>query len=522
MELIDGLSTGESIGAVGDYRIDKWLGQGGMGVVLLAFDSKLLRLVAIKFLTPRLAASRLARIRFTREAQAAAAINHENVVTIHDMGEHEGLPYMVMEYVAGISLAQRLNQEGILQLKSILRIGIQCASGLAKAHSQGLIHRDVKPANILLEGGLDKAKITDFGLCCVAAEPWRLTASGVLLGTPAYMSPEQAAGDGLDHRSDLFSLGSVLYQMCTGEPPFAGPSVRAILTRVRSGEPRRIRELNPDIPPALERQISRLMAKNPADRFASAGDVVRVLGALLAGTQGAPLDHSLDDPTPFLPAPETAPASPGTSKFEIVEEWDGPEMRPRADDESGASLTDPSGSQFAWRVLQAVGTAGGGAIAWVLLAPQLPWPGTVPPEELARFLLVLAGLAVFAWVASHLLQAVSARHTFPAKQRTGRRLRNSIGAAALLVLAIIGCLEWSAYFQAMRARLAVETRRHEFSHSLIERQEFEELIGRPADEVRPGPGRSLTVTYRWHGLFRSHSMDVTFLDNHLNHIDYSD
>ncbi len=173
MELIGEPTPGESIGPIGPYRIDQRIGRGGMGVVFQAFDSALRRVVAVKFLSPRLAASPLARVRFTREAQAAAAINHPNIVTIHAIGEHEGLPYLVMEYVAGITLDDRLKQDGVLERKSVLRIGIQIARGLAAAHDQGLIHRDVKPANILLESGLDRVKITDFGLACVMADPWR-------------------------------------------------------------------------------------------------------------------------------------------------------------------------------------------------------------------------------------------------------------------------------------------------------------------------------------------------------------
>jgi serine/threonine protein kinase len=313
LPLIDGRLPGTSIGP---YRIDRLLGRGGMGVVFQAFDAALRRVVAVKFLSPRLAVSPLARARFSREAQAAAAINDPNVVTIHAIGEHEGLPYLVMEYVAGITLAARLKREGMLGVKSILRIGIQVARGLAAAHSQGLIHRDVKPENILLESGLDRAKITDFGLACVSAELWRLTASGVLLGTPAYMSPEQAAGAAVDRRSDLFSLGSLLYHVCTGEPPFPGPSVMAILDRVRNAEPRPIRDLNPDNPPALEGHIRRLMAKDPSDRFPSANELVRTLVGLLAETQGRKQEASPFDPDGY-PLDEANSGDEGLTRLRL-------------------------------------------------------------------------------------------------------------------------------------------------------------------------------------------------------------
>jgi serine/threonine protein kinase len=346
-DLIDGPAPGK---AIGPYQITRKLGQGGMGVVFQAFDSALRRIVAVKFLSPRLAVSSLARLRFTREAQAAAAINHPNVVAIHAIGDHEGLPYLVMEYVAGITLADRLKQEGILGIKSILRIGIQIATGLAAAHDQGLIHRDVKPANILLESGIDRVKISDFGLACITAEPWRLTASGVLLGTPLYMSPEQAGGAAMDHRSDLFSLGSVLYVMCTGEPPFPGSNVKVILDGVRDREPRPIRDLNPDILPTLERHIRRLMAKSPADRFASAKEVVRTLVDYLAEIQGRKSDHSLDDPLPELPEAAAATNGSRPRKFEIVDDWDGLTLPSPA----GAAAQSYRFARLAWPVARSV------------------------------------------------------------------------------------------------------------------------------------------------------------------------
>jgi serine/threonine protein kinase len=355
MHLLNGPSPGEASIEIGHYQITKQVGRGGMGVVLQAFDSRLRRPVAIKFLSPQLAASPLARIRFTREAQAVAAINHPNVVMIHDIGEHEGLPYLVMEYVDGISLAERLRQEGRLEFKSILRIGIQVAKGLAAAHSQGVIHRDVKPENILLESGIDRVKIGDFGLAYVAAEPCRLTSSGVLLGTPAYMSPEQAAGAGLDHCSDLFSLGSVLYHLCTGEQPFPGPSVKAILTRVRSAAPRPVRDLNPEIPREFEYHISRLMAKDPLDRFASAGELVRTLVDCLAEIQGTRPNPERDNPDHETQGREHFQAGGQSSQIDIEEFWqapDTPSLGKRAKQGSGSAESE---SPIWRRVLKFVG-----------------------------------------------------------------------------------------------------------------------------------------------------------------------
>jgi serine/threonine-protein kinase len=239
------------IGWLGPYEVREEVGRGGMGVVLLALDPDLNRVVAIKVLSPALAGSATARRRFVREGRAAAAVCHDNVVTVHAVSESEGLPYLVMQYVAGESLQARLDRTGPLAVEEVVRIGMQTAAGLAAAHAQGLIHRDIKPANLLLEDGLAKVKITDFGLARMADDVG-LTRDGVVAGTPEYMAPEQARGEVIDHRADLFSLGGVLYACCTGRPPFRGPSAVAVLRRVSDEEPRSVRALNADLPAWLE------------------------------------------------------------------------------------------------------------------------------------------------------------------------------------------------------------------------------------------------------------------------------
>ena len=187
-----------SLGRLGHYEVLEVLGQGGFGIVLKAFDEKLHRVVAIKVMAPHLAATSPARKRFLREARAAAAVRHENVVAIHAV-EEQPIPYLVMEYIAGQTLQQKLDRNGPLDVTEVLRIGQQIASGLAAAHAQGLIHRDIKPANILLENGVEqRVKITDFGLAR-AADDASLTQSGVIAGTPLYMAPEQAQGEAIDH-----------------------------------------------------------------------------------------------------------------------------------------------------------------------------------------------------------------------------------------------------------------------------------------------------------------------------------
>ncbi|HTI50948.1 MAG TPA: serine/threonine-protein kinase, partial [Planctomycetaceae bacterium] len=202
----------QSLGRLGAYEVRGVIGRGGTGIVVKAFDRSLHRFVAIKVLDPHLAGNAAARKRFAREGRAAAAVAHEQIVPIHAVNEQQGLPYIVMQYVPGRSLQQRIDQEGPLALADVLRIGLQTAQGLAAAHAQGLVHRDVKPANILLENGIERVLLTDFGLARTIDEA-SLTQSGVIAGTPQYMAPEQALGETVDHRTDLFSLGSVLYAM---------------------------------------------------------------------------------------------------------------------------------------------------------------------------------------------------------------------------------------------------------------------------------------------------------------------
>jgi serine/threonine protein kinase len=272
------------LGMLGPYEIQSVIGQGGMGIVLKGFDTALQRVVAIKVLAPHLAASVTARRRFLREAQAVAAVTHDHVVTIHAVDEANGFPYLVMQFVSGQSLQDSIDRKGPLELKEILRIGMQTASGLAAAHAQGLVHRDIKPGNILLENGVQRVKITDFGLAR-AIDDASLTQSGFIAGSPQFMAPEQARGEAVDHRADLFSLGSVLYTMATGRPPFRADSSLAVLRRVSEETPRPIREINPELPDWLSAIIEKLHAKNPAERFQSAGEVADALGQRLAQLQ---------------------------------------------------------------------------------------------------------------------------------------------------------------------------------------------------------------------------------------------
>ncbi len=273
-----------SLGRLGDYEIVEVIGRGGMGIVLKGFQKELHRHVAVKVLSPHLATSGAARRRFAREAQATAAVVNPHVMAIHSVNANAKLPYLVMPYVACQSLQERLDQQGPLDVKDVLRIGMQASLGLSAAHAQGLVHRDVKPANILLETNVDRVLLTDFGLAR-AVDDATLTRTGIIAGTPQYMSPEQANGDAVDHRSDLFSLGAVLYAMCTGRPPFRADTTFGILRRIRETAPRPIREINPEIPQWLERIVMKLLAKDVAERFGSAAEVATLLEQSLAHVQ---------------------------------------------------------------------------------------------------------------------------------------------------------------------------------------------------------------------------------------------
>jgi len=265
----------DSLGRIGHYEILQVLGQGAFGIVFRAFDDVLHRIVAVKVLSPQMAATSPARKRFLREARSSAQVRHENVVQAYEVGE-QPLPYIVMEFIPGETLQQRLNRVGPVEPAEVVRIGRQIAEGLAAAHANDLIHRDIKPGNVLLESGAQRVKITDFGLARTADDA-SISQSGIIAGTPMYMAPEQAKGETLDQRADLFSLGSVLYQMAAGRAPFRANGTVAVLKRVAEDTPRDIREITPETPQWLCDIIAKLHAKNPDDRYQSAREVADVL-----------------------------------------------------------------------------------------------------------------------------------------------------------------------------------------------------------------------------------------------------
>jgi serine/threonine protein kinase len=262
------------IGILGPYRIVTELGRGGMGTVYMALDTRLDRQVALKVILPHYSADAAARRRFLREARTAAQVVHDNVITVYESDEHHGVSYIAMQLLEGCTLDEHMKEHGAPPLPILLRIARESAAGLAAAHQAGLVHRDVKPANLWLESPHGRVKVLDFGLAKPADARLELTWNGAILGTPAYMSPEQARGEPLDHRTDLFSLGAVLYRLAAGELPFAGPTTIAALTALATAEPKPLREFNPAIPESLATLIHKMLAKRADDRPSSAIEIV--------------------------------------------------------------------------------------------------------------------------------------------------------------------------------------------------------------------------------------------------------
>jgi len=280
---------------VSHFEILDRLGSGGMGIVYKARDLKLGRIVALKFLSTSLADDEKDRQRFLREAQAASSLNHPNICTIHEIGEDdEGRLFLCMALCEGETLNVRL-QRGPLPLEDALDIAIQIASGLARAHQAGIVHRDIKPANIMVNDR-NEVKILDFGLALMAGEP-RLTRFGSAMGTVAYMSPEQARGLVVDYRSDLWSLGVVLYEMLTGRLPFPGGSDPVTLNAIVSQDPTPLAQVKPDLPRQLDHILDRLLTKDPAARFSSAAAVGQELRRLRPG-MGSPSGKTIVAPVP--------------------------------------------------------------------------------------------------------------------------------------------------------------------------------------------------------------------------------
>ena len=282
------------LGRFGKYRIQKLLGRGGMGAVYLAFDERLQRKVALKVMLPRAAANPTSKVRFLREARAAARISSDYVVNIYEADEIDGTPFIALQYLQGYPLDEYLKKKGLPSLPQAIRIGRETALGLVAAHELGLIHRDIKPGNVWLEAPNGRVKILDFGLAkpVTEADEKELTASGAVVGTPSYLSPEQGLGLTLDGRADLFSLGCMLYRLCTGRLPFERPGLMATMMAIINEAPPPVRELNPQIPEALAHLIHELLAKEASDRPASAAVVAERLAAMESGSAASGVSAS--------------------------------------------------------------------------------------------------------------------------------------------------------------------------------------------------------------------------------------
>jgi serine/threonine protein kinase len=318
------------VGTLGPYRVLKALGKGGMGAVYLAVDTRLDRKLALKVMLPEFAADRDAKGRFLREARAAAKVAHDNVVTVYEADERDGVPYITMQLLQGYPLDEFLTKKGTPSLRHVIRIARETALGLAAAHKLGLVHRDIKPANLWLEAPNGRVKVLDFGLAKPVGTAVDLTQSGAVVGSPAYMSPEQARGLKVDHRTDLFSLGAVLYRLCTGANPFTGPTVMAVLMALGTEEPVPVRASNPNVPEPLAALIHRLLAKKPGDRPQTAVEVAKQLLAILEQLSEADADAVVPDgaapqdptevsaPRPVDPAADRSPERAEVSRSQPV------------------------------------------------------------------------------------------------------------------------------------------------------------------------------------------------------------
>lgn len=279
----DGSDWLDQLTHLGEFRVVRKLGQGGMGVVMLAEDLRLGRQVALKVMQPRYASDEVMRQRFLREARAMAAIKSDYVVTVYEVGVASGLPFLAMELLQGESLESYRQRLGRVPIESILRFGRQAAQGLAAAHDQGVIHRDIKPSNLWIESPNSRLKILDFGLARAVHDSAQVSIAGKVIGTPAFMAPEQARGDAVDHRADLFSLGCVLYWLAANELPFRGVDLMSTLMALATHEPPPVSALSDEVPQAVSDLIMRMLRKNPAERLATGQEVVDLIRQLENG-----------------------------------------------------------------------------------------------------------------------------------------------------------------------------------------------------------------------------------------------
>ena len=283
--------TDGTLRQAGRYLIRSRLGRGGMATVYRAHDPSIGRDVAVKFLHASLCEDEECRVRFLREARAAGALSHPNIVVVHDVGEIDHRPYMAMELIDGAPLSDLLDKQKTLPLRDAVVIALQLARALEYAHSRGIVHRDIKPGNMMLLRGSQTIKVADFGIAHMDDGGDQRTQVGAVLGTPQYMSPEQAKGEKLDGRSDLFSAGIVLYQMLAGERPFRGDSLVAVATRIATEEPTPLASKRPEVPASLRRVVDRCLAKQPTQRYQTGNELAEALTKVLAELNESALEN---------------------------------------------------------------------------------------------------------------------------------------------------------------------------------------------------------------------------------------
>lgn len=348
---------------LGDFQILRRLGQGGMGQVYLAEQISLKRKVALKVLKPDLAANATALARFKLEAEAVARATHANIVQVYAINEINGLHYMALEYIEGRNLRQYLEKKGPPEVLVALSIIRQVAAALQRASELGIIHRDIKPENILLTRKTE-VKVADFGLSrCFAddAQPLNITASGVTMGTPLYMSPEQVEGKPVDPRTDIYSFGVTCYHMLAGHPPYRGKTAFEVAVQHVQGEPQPLALIRPDLPPDLCALIHKMMARRPEDRFQTGREIVREVGRLrdaLVGVTGGQPTHTM-----------TMSAAGATDQYNVATTQPVPTYRPRR-----------------WLPLLAVASVflalgGGLGYGWWMNQGQPPPPANLPTPE---------------------------------------------------------------------------------------------------------------------------------------------
>lgn len=295
----------DEIGRMEGYRVLQILGEGGMGSVFMVEDLKLKRKLALKAMKPEIAAVEIHRMRFMREAQTVAQLDHDNIVQIFHVGEEKGVPFITMPLLKGESLEDRLKKETPMSMRDVIRFGRQMAEGLMAAHERGVIHRDMKPANVWIEMPKERVKILDFGLARNAVGDLQLTMSGAVMGTPAYMAPEQTRGEKVDHRADLYSLGVMLYQMSTGTRQYKGADLVFLLRSLAGPTPPEPRNLNPEVPALLNKLVVELMNKDAGKRVQTAEEVANRLRSM----EDAPTDRCAPKLklVPLANSVETAP-----------------------------------------------------------------------------------------------------------------------------------------------------------------------------------------------------------------------